>query len=54
MGKKVEAKTAKGIQTKVYPRCGIHRQYKGLVEPKTGCFVCREIYEMRSKEERSK
>jgi uncharacterized protein (DUF983 family) len=47
MGKKVEAGTAKNVQTKVYPRCGLHRRYKGLVEPKTGCQACEEIYKIR-------
>ena len=46
MGKKVEA--GKATQThKVYPRCGLHRKYKGIQPPGTNCRVCKEIYEMR-------
>jgi hypothetical protein len=53
VGKKVEAGKSKPAQAgKVYPRCGAHRKYKGIYPPRTGCPVCKEIYELRKEGEK--
>jgi hypothetical protein len=49
MGKKVVAGESKQTHT-VYPRCGLHKKYKGINPARADCRVCQEIYVERNKE----
>lgn len=47
MAKKVEAGKSKQNHI-AYPRCGLHRKYKGINPPRIKCIVCEDIYELRN------